>query len=66
MARTSESIERARAEFAEQAKGLPWTGSLSGRVIAIEPISADYFRSPDARQRCIVEIGGKRYLAFYD
>jgi hypothetical protein len=56
----------ARTAFEKASKDLPWTSALGGRVLWIEPLADNYWRSNDIRRRCIVEIGGVRYLAYYD
>jgi hypothetical protein len=55
------------SEFERRAKGLRYTRpNLSYTVIAIERITADYFRS-GAVQRCIVQApDGTLYVSSYD
>lgn len=54
-------------EFERAAEGLPVLPAhdLSADVVAVEPITGDYWRS-GARQRCIVRKGRRFFVANYD
>lgn len=61
------SVAKSKDEFEKAAEGLPRLPKpdLSAEVVCIEPITGAYFRD-STKQRCIVRLKGRLYVADYD
>lgn len=53
--------------FAQQIEKLEFIGMHPrATVVEVEPVDAKYWRDESHKQKCIVEVDGKRYWSWYD